>query len=139
MQKNALKRNIYTLIILSFILSSCMMQNENNPLVGEWKFEKRLSNEKQTFKKKVNRTKTFTSNKLFYVSHIEEGKSIKTIRGKYKIIDKNHYSETLGKNFGVTYKFQINNDTLKFQGELKIPQKDGKFRKVFIKEIWTKK
>lgn len=137
--KNTMKRNIYTLIVISLILLSCMSQNENNPLVGEWKFENGLSNEKQTFQNQMNRTKTFKSNKSFYISQIKDGKSEKTIQGEYNIIDENHYSEKLGIDLNVIYEFSISNDTLKFQGELKIPQNNGNFKKVMIKETWTRK
>ncbi|CAH8282311.1 hypothetical protein EV196_105280 [Mariniflexile fucanivorans] len=133
-----MNRKFIPLIILVITLTACAQNKNTNPLIGNWLFVNGFSNEKQTFQNENNRMKTFTNDNTFYLSHYQDGKREKTIQGEYEIIDENHYSEKLGKDLKVTYKFTISNDTLRFQGELKIPLENGNYKKVAVKETWVK-
>lgn len=128
----------FCIIIALFVLGSCNYRQKESPLVGEWSFIEGYSNGKPNFINEEHRIKVFNSNGMFYISHNENGNEYIDIKGKYKTIDGDHFKEILNRSTSVIYVYEIENDTLTFEGELKFPIGDGNYRSVLVKEKWVK-
>lgn len=133
-------KTYFIIIITSFVFSSCnYMQEAKSPLVGEWSFIEGFSNGEPNFKNEEDRIKVFNSNGTFYISHSENGKESINFRGKFETVDDNHFKEILNSSTSVVYAYEIKNDTLTFEGELKIPMENGNLRSVLVKEKWARR
>ena len=131
---------IVCIIFTVFILVSCNCRQEaESPLVGEWSFIEGFSNGKPNFIDEEHRTKVFNSNGTFYISHRENGNENIDFRGKFETVDENRFKEILNRSTSVIYAFEIKNDTLTFEGELKIPMENGNHRTVLVKEKWARR
>ncbi|MBN2603440.1 MAG: hypothetical protein JXA91_04860 [Candidatus Thermoplasmatota archaeon] len=130
----------FCIVFTLFVFSSCnYMQEAESPLVGEWSFIEGFSNGKPNFIDKEHRTKVFNSDGTFYISHSENGNEDIDIKGEYETIDDNHFKEKLNRSTSAIYEYKIKNDTLTFEGELKIPIENGNHRSVLVKEKWARK
>ncbi|PRZ01337.1 hypothetical protein BY457_103152 [Marinilabilia salmonicolor] len=127
-------------VFIFFLLVSCNYNAETeSPLVGEWSFIEGFSNGKPNFIDEEHRTKVFNSNGTFYISHCENGNENIEFKGKFETVDGNHFKEILNRSTSVIYEYEIKNDTLTFEGELKIPMENGSYRTVLVKEKWAKR
>ncbi len=127
-------------VFIFFVFVSCNYTPETeSPLVGEWSFIEGFSNGKPTFIDEEHRTKVFNSDGTFYISHNEKGNENIDIKGKFETVDDNHLKEILNRSTTVIYEYEIKNDTLTFEGELKIPMENGNLRSVLVKEKWARR
>jgi hypothetical protein len=127
-------------VFIFFLLISCNYNAETeSPLVGEWSFIEGFSNGKPNFNYEEDRTKVFNSDGTFYISHSENGNENIEFRGKFETVDDKHFKEILNRSTSVIYTYEIKNDTLTFEGELKIPMENGNHRTVIVKEKWAKR
>ncbi|WP_291861182.1 hypothetical protein [Marinilabilia sp.] len=127
-------------VFIFFVFVSCNYTPETeSPLVGEWSFIEGFSNGKQNFNYEEDRIKVFNSDGTFYVCHSENGNENIEFRGKYETVDDNHFKEILNRSTSVIYVYDLKNDTLTFEGELKIPMENGNHRSVLVKEKWARK
>lgn len=127
-------------VFILFVLFSCnYTQETESPLVGMWSFIEGSSNGEPNFNYEEDRTKVFNSDGTFYISHSENGDENIEFRGKFETVDDNHFKEILNRSTSVIYTYEIKNDTLTFEGELKIPMENGSHRTVIVKEKWARR
>jgi hypothetical protein len=98
-----------------------------------------FSNGKPNFINEEHRIKVFNSNGKFYISYRENGNENIDIKVEYETIGDNHFKEILNRSTSVIYVYEIKNDTLTFEGELKRPIENGNHRSVLVKEKWARR
>ncbi|MGQ1947277.1 hypothetical protein ACT3CD_09290 [Geofilum sp. OHC36d9] len=133
-------KTCFIISITVFALVSCNYTHEtDSPLVGEWSFVEGFSNGKPNFVNEEYRTKVFNSDGTFYISNSENAHENIDIKGKFETIDDTRFKEILDSSTSVIYAYEIKNDTLTFEGEIKIPMKNGNHRYVLVKEKWVRR